>query len=39
MGGGGGGGGDIFLCADITKKAININRELFVRILTIILSQ
>ena len=37
--GGGGGGGDIFFCADITKKAIHIHRELFVRILTITLSQ
>lgn len=33
------GGGDIFFCADITKKAIHIHRELFVRILTIILTQ
>ena len=38
-GGGGGGGGDIFFCADITKKEIHIHRELFVRILTITLSQ
>ena len=32
-------GGDIFFSADITKKEIHIHRELFVRILTITLSQ
>ena len=32
-------GGDIFFGADVTKKAIHIHREKFVRILTIVLSQ